>query len=102
MSAVGSILYLVKHSRPELSNVLLELSKCMDEANMSHYKVFLHAIKYTIDTKSYCYHMKPVRNINRLWELRDYSDRDFARDNNTRKGVIVYIVLINGAVVAWR
>ena len=46
--------------------------------------------------------MKPVRNINRLWELRDYSDRDFARDNNTRKGVIVYIVLINGAVVAWR
>ena len=53
-SGVGSLLYLVKHSRPELSTAVRELSKCMGEANMSHYKALLRAIKYVIDTKDYC------------------------------------------------
>ena len=42
---VGCLLYLIKHSKPELSNALHELSKCMDEANISHYKALLRAIK---------------------------------------------------------
>ena len=46
--------------------------------------------------------MKPDANINRLWELRDYSDVDYTGDNDTRKSVTVYIYLINGTVIAWR
>ena len=51
---VGSLLYLVKHSRPELSNAVRELYKCMDKASMSHYKSLICEIKYVIDTKYYC------------------------------------------------
>ena len=45
--------------------------------------------------------MKPDRNINGPWELRGYSDADYAGNNDTRKIMTGYIVLINGAVMAW-
>ena len=45
--------------------------------------------------------MKPDVNINEPWELRGYSDVGYAEDNNTRKSVTGYIVLINGAVIVW-
>ena len=67
MSGIGSLLYLVKHSRPGLSNAVCELSKCMDKANMIHYKALLRAIKYIIDTKDYYYQVKPYGNINGPW-----------------------------------
>ena len=44
----------VKHSQPELSNAVRELSQCMYESNMSHYKALIRAIKYVVDTKDYC------------------------------------------------
>ena len=63
-SGIGSLIYLVKHSRTKLSNVVHEISQCMYETNMSHHKALLLAIKYIIDTKYYCYQMKPYENIN--------------------------------------
>ena len=50
-SGVGSLIYLFKHSQTELSKAVCELSKCMDKANMSHYKDLLGYIKYVIGTK---------------------------------------------------
>ena len=52
-SGIGLLLYLVKHSQPELSNVVRKISKCMDKQNMSHYKDLLRAIKYIMDKKYY-------------------------------------------------
>ena len=46
--------------------------------------------------------MKPDGNINGPWEIRGYSDADYAGDNDTKKSVTGYIVLINGSVTAWR
>ena len=41
--------------------------------------------------------MKPDGNINGPWELRGCSDVNYTGDNDTRKIVTGYIVLINGA-----
>ena len=65
-------------------------------------KGYFTYIKYMIDTKDCFYLIKTDRNINREWELCVYSDVDYTGDNDTRKGVIGYIVLINGAVISWR
>ena len=82
-SGIGFLLYLVKHSRTELSKTVRERSKCMDESNMSHYKALLRTIKYVIYTKYYFYQMKPYQNINKPWELIGYSDTDYSGDNET-------------------
>jgi hypothetical protein len=48
---VGMLLYLIKYSRPDIANVVRELSKCMDEANLAAYKEMLRVIKFVLDTK---------------------------------------------------
>ena len=101
-SGVRSLLYIVTHSRPVMSNAVRELAKCMYKANMRHYKDLLRAIKYVIDTKYYLFQMKLDRNLNGPWELRGYSDIDYARDNDIQKKVPGYIVLINRVVISWR
>ena len=68
---------------------------------MSHYKALLWEIKYIIDKNKYCYQMKPDVNLNGPWELRVYSDVEYAGYNDTQKSVTGYIVLINRAVIDW-
>ena len=41
------------------------------------------------------------KNTKRTWEIRGYSDADYTGDNDTRKSVTGYIVLINIAFIAW-
>ena len=50
-SGVGSLLYLLKHSRPDLSNSVRELSKLMDGANKAHQKALFRAIKFVEQTQ---------------------------------------------------
>jgi hypothetical protein len=44
-SGVGMLLYLVKHSRPDISNAVRELSKVADGATEAHWKKLMRAIK---------------------------------------------------------
>ena len=73
----------------------------MDETNTGHLKALLCEIKYVIDTNDYCCQMKPDGNMNGPRELRWYIDAYYAGDNETRKSVAGYIVLINVSVIAW-
>ena len=50
-SGIGMLLYLVKHSCPNLSNMTRELSKANDGANPVAYKELLHVVKYVLDTE---------------------------------------------------
>ena len=74
---------LVNYSWPELSNTVSELSKFMDEANISHYKEILRTIKYASDTKEFWYQMKLEVNTNGQWEMHGYRDMNYKGDNAT-------------------
>ena len=52
-SGVGMLLYLVKHSRPDIANAVRELSKSMDGATASGMKELKRVIKYVLDTSQY-------------------------------------------------
>ena len=82
-SGVGMLLYLVKHSRPDLSTGTRELSKVMDKATEGHMKELCRVIKYALDTRTIGLKLKPEDNDNKLWELKAYSDADFAGDKET-------------------
>ena len=43
---VGTLLYLIKHSRPDLSNCVRELCKVNKSATKGNYKQMLRAVKY--------------------------------------------------------
>jgi hypothetical protein len=48
------LLYLIKHSRPDIENVLRELSKCMDGAILAGYKEMLIVIRFVFYTQLFC------------------------------------------------
>jgi len=100
-SGVGMLLYLVKHSRPDISNPVRELSKVMDGATESHLKSLYRVIKYVLDTKLTTLTMEPKLSEQK-WELKAYSDSDYAGDRDNRRSVSGYIILLAGVPVIWR
>ena len=101
-SGAGSLLYLIKHSRPDLSNIVRELSKVMDGANESHMKALLQAIKFVETTRNYKLIMR-MQETNKLkWELKAYSNSDYAGDADNRRSVSGYILYLNRCAISWR
>ena len=47
-SRVGMLLYLLKHSRPDIANVTRKLSKANYGANSAAFKELRHVIKYVL------------------------------------------------------
>jgi hypothetical protein len=50
-SGVGMLLYLIKHSRPDIANVVRDLDKCMDGLTFAAYKYMLRVIRFVLDTQ---------------------------------------------------
>lgn len=100
-SGVGSLLYLLKHSRPDLSNSVRELTKVMDQANKAHEKMLHRVIRFVEQTKNRCLMLYPIKE-KLTWDLKGYCDSDFAGDSDTRKSVSGFVIYLCGAAIAWR
>jgi hypothetical protein len=100
-SGVGMLLYLIKYSRPDLANVVRELSKCMDGANLAAYKEMLRVIKFVLDTKDYCLKLNTVFE-NEEWDLVSYIDSNWAGNPENRISVTGFIIYLLGVPICWR
>ena len=80
------LLYLVKHTRPDLTNATRELTKVMDGATQAAMKELLRVLKFAIDTKEYGLKVKPSSLVKTdgLWTIELFSDSDYAGDSETR------------------
>jgi hypothetical protein len=100
-TGVGMLLFLIKHSRPDLCNATRELSKCLDGPNEAAYKEMLRVIKYVMDTASKGLKIAP--KLGELeWTLLIYSDSDWASSKDGRKSVGGYMIFLNGVLISWR
>ena len=100
-SGVGTLLYLNKHSRPDISNSVRELSKTMDAPAPVHLKEMYKLIRFELSTKDYGPKFKLIKSI-RKWVLKALSDSDFASDKETRISVYGYVIYFCGIPIAWR
>ena len=99
-SGVGILLYLVKHSRPDLSNPTRELSKVMDKATLGHWKELLRVITYTITTETKGLLLQPTSNLRKL-HLHILVDAEFAGDADNRKSIMGRLLYLNQALIGW-
>ena len=100
-TGVGMLLFLIKHSRPDLANAVRELSKCLDGPTESAYKEMLRVIKYTLDTRNRGLRVMPSLTT-LLWEILLFSDSDWAGDKDNRRSVTGFMLFLNGVLIAWR
>ena len=100
-NGVGTLLYLTKHSRPDISNPVRELSKTMDAPAPAHLKEMYKLIRFVLSTKDYGLKFKLIKSI-RKWVLKALSDSDFASDKEMRISVFGYVIYYCGIPIACR
>lgn len=92
------LLYLVKHSRPDLSNAVRELTKVMDGATVEHMKLALKCVQFVLNTRNRGLYMEPSNTF----KIEAYVDSDFAGDQDTRRSITGYLIYFCGVVIAWK
>ena len=100
-SGVGTLLYLTKHSRPDICDPVRELSKTMDAPAPVHLKEMYKLIRFVLSTKHYGLKFE-LRKDMKKWALKALNDSDFASDKETRISVFGYIFYFCGIPIAWR
>jgi hypothetical protein len=98
---VCMLLYLVKHSSPDISNSVRELSKVANDATEAHFKALLRTVKYVIDTEGLCLLIQSKFNNDGFY-LEGISDSEYAGDPDTRISVYGYVLYFCGAPIAWK
>ena len=95
------LLYLIKHSRPNLAKMTRALSKSNDGVNPAAYKELLCVIKYILDTKNLELKIKPTENSNKPWEIVCFGNGDYTGDPVRRRRKSVFILYVLGVPVSW-
>jgi hypothetical protein len=101
-SGIGMLLYLVKHSRPDISNAVRELTKVLDVATLAHRKAMIRVIKCVIDTKMLALKLKPNFSKDNKIYIEAYSDSEFAGDRETLASVYGFVIFVCDAPVSWK
>jgi hypothetical protein len=95
------LLYLIKHSRPDLAHAVQELSKVLDGATEAHWQAMMRCIKYVLDTRMYALRLRP--NLKEgMFHMEGCSDSDYAGDCETRFSVFGYVINFCGAPISWK
>jgi hypothetical protein len=96
------LLYLVKHSRPAIANVVRGLSKFMDGATPAAIKEMKRVIKSVLDTRHYGLKIDLVVNgTNDEWVITVYTDSGYAGDENNRISLSGFIISLLGVAIMW-
>ena len=100
-TGVGMLMYLIKHSRPDIANAVRELAKCLGKATKAAYKELLRCIKYVLETKDKGLLMAPTQKEEE-WLLEIFSDSDWAEDKNDRRSITSLMIFLEKALIIWR
>ena len=75
---MGTLLYLTKHSRPDITNPVRELFKSMDGASMAHVTEMYRVINFVLEMEILGLRMVPIFKDG-IWKLEALSNRYFAK-----------------------
>lgn len=94
---LGSLMYLMICSRPDISFAVGYLSRFQSCASEEHWQYLKRIIRYLILTK----HLKLVYRNDERNQVIGYVDADWASDKTDRKSTTGYVFKIYGCTVIW-
>ncbi|KAL5568934.1 hypothetical protein UlMin_025509 [Ulmus minor] len=98
-SAVGSVMFSMVSSRPDLSYAISVLSRFMSDPKKEHWEAMKWLIRYIKGSTNLGLIYK--KDGNRIW-LDGYTDSDYAGDKDSRRSTTSYFFTINGFCVSWK
>mmetsp|Transcript_31207 Transcript_31207/g.101775 ORF Transcript_31207/g.101775 Transcript_31207/m.101775 type:complete len:253 (+) Transcript_31207:652-1410(+) len=99
-AVVGSLLWLVSCTRPDLAFAVSELSKVVSNPGPAHWDAALHVLAYLKGTRELGIRYGGNDFVPNVFET--YADAGWAGDSDTRRSQSGYLVMLNGGPVIWR
>ena len=96
-SAVGSLMYAMVCSRPDLSYAMSLVSRYMANPGKEHWKAVQWIFRYIKDTADACLKFGKTGE-----GLVGYVDSDYAADLDKRRSLTGYVFTVGGCAVSWR
>ena len=96
-SAVGSLMYVMICSRPDLAYAMNLVSRYMSNLGKEYWKIVQWVFKYLRGTTDYC--LKFGRTDK---GLIGYVDSDYGADLDKRRSLTGYVFTVGSCAVSWR
>ncbi|XP_031247735.1 secreted RxLR effector protein 161-like [Pistacia vera] len=98
-NVIGSLMYAMISTRPDLAFAISLLSRYMSNPGMEHWIALKWVLKYVNATlNAGLYYCKRTTSL----ELVGFVDADFAGDKDTRKSTTVYYFTLGGNYISWK
>ena len=94
---IGSLMYLMNCSRPDLAYVVSRLSRYTSNLGKSHWTAIIRVLRYLRHTQNYGLHYTRYPAI-----LEGYSDAKWISDSNDTKSTSGYVFTLGEAAVSWK
>jgi len=94
---VGSLIYLMIGSRPDIGFVVVKLAQQMANPSNDHYRVGLHLCRYLLATHRYQLVYNGLSNES----LVAYSDSDWGQDHEHCKSTTGYFTMLAQGITSW-
>jgi hypothetical protein len=98
-SLVGSLMYLVRGTRPDIANAVRELSKFLTCYTQEHMRAAKRVLQYLKGTSTYGL-VFDGNSHDVTFEL--FTDASFARPEEDRRSITGYVTLMGEASLTWR
>jgi hypothetical protein len=95
---VGSLQYLSKMTRLDISYPTKEVSKHCHNPGPQHMKAVNRILAYLKTTKNH----RLKLNVGGDIQIRDYADADFAGNLETRRSTTGFVIMLGNAPISWR
>lgn len=96
--AIGSLMFLVQLTRPDLTYIVSFLSRFLTCPSNEHWCTVKRIFRYLRRTMNFGIR---YQSCNDDISLKGYSDADYAGDAMTRRSTTGYIFVISGGAVSW-
>jgi hypothetical protein len=97
---MGSVMFPMVYSRPDIAFAIGKLAQFMDEPNASHARGMKTLLRYLRETMDLSIRYGPHKESNN--QVIGYSDADYANDKYDRKSVSGMIFMLGGGPISWR
>ena len=100
-SAVGSLMYAMVCTRPEISHAVGVLNRFMLNPGKENWTIVKQVFRYLRGTSDYglCYQGRP--GLERVLEIRGFVDVYWARDLDQIRSTSGYVFILFGGAVNW-
>ena len=98
-SLIGSLMYLMIATRPDLANAVGIVSRYLSNPSEEHVKAAKHILRYVKGTKDYALTLGP--DAKESFNLFGYVDADWGNDVNTRKSTTGYAFYARRGIISW-